>query len=115
MSKYWGFRCASHDPPIDSERWLNHGDQALADALVRVRAGAWPTTANYSRSGRFLDAEDVPLVWRDWPHTEPVAWLRQHPHCHVQLVSEYGDVREPGETIAGEVAAEPPAITGGAP
>lgn len=120
MSTHWGFVCESHDPPLISETWLNHGDDALIDAFRKERVGEWPTCT----------ADDY-LAWEGEPYyllqegdtATPVPphsgggappwsgiipWLREHPRCKVALRNEYGDRREIGETVQGEVA--PPAV-----
>ena len=76
MSTYWGYRCTSHDPPLDSETWLNHGEDELErglrdrDAIVRAVAHV----------EEFFDPFDAPAWWY---------WLAKHPRCAVVVVNEY--------------------------
>ena len=84
MSTYWGYVCKSHEPPIESEHWFNHGYLTLEQVFRKERAGEWP------------DQEDV--MHRGYATKEPIQWLRQHPHCEVALRNEYGDEYDPEET-----------------
>jgi hypothetical protein len=29
VSTYWGYVCESHNPPLESEHWINHGEDVL--------------------------------------------------------------------------------------
>lgn len=102
MSTNWGYACVSHDPPLVSEHWMNHGDDRLAALFWAVRRGEWPNDPSitawqepmpvpYSRSG-------------DYASTAPVYWLHAHPNCQVVLHSEYGDTRVIGEIVQGSLA-----------
>jgi hypothetical protein len=42
VSTYWGYVCESHNPPLISEHWFNHGEDVLTDAYRKERAGEWP-------------------------------------------------------------------------
>lgn len=75
MSTYWGYVCVSHDPPIESEHWHNHGEQRLVDAL-KARASYAAVPLDHDYGGDQLPPEGY--------------WLRQHPHCRVLLRNEYG-------------------------
>lgn len=130
MSQYWGYVCESHDPPIESDRWLNHGDDALADLFHKVRNGEWPQSAGMVPEYRlaygdslapmvvgFGVAEGAPAYAIPVrpvpgggapPWHGPVDWLAEHPHCKVVLKNEYGDRRGLGEIVAGSVS--PPAV-----
>lgn len=125
MSTSWGYVCESHDPPIESERWLNHGDDALIDLFQKVRGGEWPMAADLVPHLRLAYGDELapmvmvsateltasyaaPVAPRPGggapPWSDPPNWLREHPHCKVALRNEYGDRREIGETIQGTVA-----------
>lgn len=87
MSTYWGYVCDSHDPPLISERWFNHGEEVLIDVFRKERAGEWPMDMAYP-----LLEDPMPVVWRNgYETTAPIRWLRKHPHCTVNLHSEYGE------------------------
>lgn len=101
MSTYWGYRCISHDPPLESEHWFNHGEDVLIDAYLKVRAGTWPMVPDRLFPGEF---EPALVVHRSYETAEPHAWLTDHPRCEVVLANEYGDVRAIGETITSGVA-----------
>lgn len=80
MSTYWGYACRSHNPPLLSEMWLNHGDRALEKTLASYRSGHWP-----------VDEWDcpVPMSFSGMSWHGPVAWLREHPNCDVGIINEY--------------------------
>lgn len=94
MSTYWGYVCRSHDPELESEHWFNRGAAVLADAFHKELAGEWPNNPQFTNW-----EEPEPVIAPSGNHqtTEPIYWLRQHPHCDVALRSEYGDTREIGE------------------
>lgn len=102
MSTYWGYVCVSHAPPLGSEQWFNHGEDALCDAYVRERAGTWPDEDN---AGLYLPPDPVPVQVHGYGTTAPIWWLRQHPNCRVLVESEYGDLilPEDGTAIYGRV------------
>lgn len=125
MSKYWGYVCESHDPPIESDHWLNHGDDALIDLFHKVRNGEWPKSAEMVPEFRLAYGDELaPMVTGfgvtdGKPYAIPVRpvpgggappwhgppnWLAEHPRCKVALRNEYGDRREVGETVIGSVA-----------
>ena len=90
MSTRWGYACVSHDPPLLTERWLNHGDGILAEAFHIERAGKWPDDPEWPR----LENPMPVLYTNGHPATaEPIHWLRRHPHCEVILQNEYGDTK----------------------
>ncbi len=82
MSTYWGYQCISHDPPLTSEHWFNHGEETLRDLFAKVRAGTWPD-------------DDIlgpaPVDHRGYATNSPPVWLMEHPECEVVLNNEYGD------------------------
>lgn len=125
MSTYWGYVCESHDPPIESDHDLNHGDDALIDLYWKVRNGEWPRSADLVPEFRLAYGDElapmvmvsatestaayaVPVAPRAGggtpPWHGPVAFLQDHPRCKIALKNEYGDRREIGETIQGSVA-----------
>lgn len=73
MSTYWGYKCMSHDPPLESEYWYNHGDEKLA-ALLKDREALIRLGDNLSLS---LPPE--------------IVWLREHPKCTVVVANAHGD------------------------
>ena len=87
MSTYWGFACVSHDPPLTSERWFNHGEGTLRQAFRLERAGAWPNDPDMPE----VLEEPLPVAHRGHATTAPIQWLREHPRCTVVLRNEYGD------------------------
>jgi len=93
VSTYWGYACVSHEPPIVSEHWFNHGDEALAKVFCLERAGEWPVDDRWPELG-----DPVPMVHRHYETTVPIVWLREHPNCTVVLHNEYGDTKPvPGD------------------
>lgn len=106
MSTHWGYVCLSHDPELPSERWLNHGDRALADAFRKERAGEWPNCTEEDVWGGegepydLLPEGDQAIPVRPHggggapPWSGVIEWLRQHPGCHVALRNEYGVTEE---------------------
>lgn len=83
MSTYWGYSCRTHTPPLNSEMWFNHGDEALRRVLGQYRAGNWPT-----------DEWGYPLPMSHNGHltSEPTAWLSRHEQCDIGIINEYGNV-----------------------
>lgn len=89
MSTYWGFVCESHDPPLVSEHWFNHGEEPLRFAATAVRAGTWPESDDEWHDPK-------PVEHMGYRTTSPIEWLRKHPKCSIALHSEYGDTRPIG-------------------
>lgn len=88
MSTRWGYACVSHDPPLlCREDQINHGRDALAEALSKYRMGQWP---RYEASpGYTLPA---PIVDDGEPNSDGQAlFLDDHPRCRVAIFNEYGD------------------------
>ena len=129
MSTHWGYVCQSHDPELISERWLNHGDDALIDLYRKVRAGDWPLASDLiPHLGLAYGDELAPMEYVQGSHGQPgfafpiapragggtppwsgpPSWLAKHPRCVVALRNEYGDVRVIADTVQGLVA--PPAV-----
>jgi hypothetical protein len=116
MSTSWGYVCESHDPPLESERWLNHGESVLIDVFLKERAGEWPSFREDPSSAWSgepfavlpVGGQAEPVPPRPGGGTPPysgiVPWLREHPHCKIALRSEYGDRRKIGRTVSGSVA-----------
>ena len=100
MSEYGGYRCTTHKPPLDSERWFNRGTGLLEEAFTLERAGLWPNDPKYDPRW----PEPMPVGHDDSQarFTAPIHWLRDHPHCQVVLVNEYGETRPIAATIEGE-------------
>lgn len=73
MSTYYGYRCRSHKPPMESEHWYNHGDYILQAGLLLqgYNLTEYVNTVNHS-----LPSE--------------LEWLAHHPKCDVIVVDEYG-------------------------
>lgn len=99
MSRHFGYRCVSHDPPLNSERWGNWGDDILRDIHKAHREGTLAMEPEFYESGPFAGQENytrdyVALpVHRNSDHyttTGPMHWLDDHPHCEVVLQDEYG-------------------------
>lgn len=105
MSTYWGFVCESHDPPLESEHWFNHGDKVLIDLFIRERAGVWPVDTAKLERFPALGPEPMPVEHRGYVTTAPVDWLREHPRCSIALRNEYGDRRALPHPAAGSVGA----------
>lgn len=93
VSTYWGYVCESHDPPIISEHWMNHGDERLAVLFWTERRDGWPSDPSITAWD-----EPVPVPYYDgadaYASTVPIVWLREHPHCRIALHNEYGDRRD---------------------
>lgn len=100
MSTYWGYVCESHDPPLISEHWINHGEEVLIETFFKVRAGEWPDDPRMPDLG-----EPLPVVFyaSGYGSSAPVWWLGKHPHCAVSLHNEYGERREIRELARGSV------------
>lgn len=104
MSTDWGYACVSHDPPMYSEEWFNHGEAVLRAALLQHRsAEGWPDDPDQSEENRrLLGPDPAPVQHEGYATTAPVRWLNQHPHCEVVIVSEYGEaIDSHGVQIAG--------------
>lgn len=85
MSTYWYFECLSHDPPLRSGgEFTQHTDDHAFKAALTL-AAARPLTE--------LPGE---VVWPEMGFFELQAWsfLRRHPGCKLEIVSEYGERRE---------------------
>ena len=81
MSTDWGYACISHDPPLVSETWINHGRDALIEAIAKVRNGTWPR-----------DEYPAPVIGTTGDRSEsPIYWLDRHPACRVAVYNEYGE------------------------
>jgi hypothetical protein len=114
VSTYWGYVCKSHNPPIESEHWFNRGEDILREAYRLEQAGEWPTVAPTALDLKYgWDLDPEPVSWT----TEPIHWLRAHPHCDVALRNEYG-VEEPldgaGATETGAVSDSSAGVAPGA-
>lgn len=96
MSTNWGFACVSHDPPLISDHWFNHGAEALRQVFRLERAGAWPNDPDLP----VVLGEPLPVEHRGYATSSPIRWLRDHPRCQVVLHNEYGDT-EPLEADGG--------------
>jgi hypothetical protein len=77
LSTYWGYRCLSHDPPLDSERLSNHHADMLV-ATLRARPHVLKAIEVGHLHGGFI----TPEWWR---------FLVDHPRCEVVVVNEYGE------------------------
>lgn len=104
MSKHWGYVCQSHNPAIESERWLNHGEKVLADVFRLERAGQWPNVPEghpyylaYKGEPMLVNPAASDMIGSPGPDGSGglhlVHWLREHPHCVVAMCSEYGEIR----------------------
>jgi hypothetical protein len=91
MSKHWGYVCQSHNPQIESERLINWGQDTLADAYRRERAGEWPNNAAFAEEWPALDPVPLPVTHNGFEYQGVIPWLREHPHCVIALRSEYGE------------------------
>lgn len=91
MSKHWGYVCQSHNPQIESERLINWGQDTLADAYRRERAGGWPNNAVFAEEWPDLDPVPLPVIHDGFEYEGVISWLREHPHCVIALRSEYGE------------------------
>ena len=105
MSTYWGYACESHDPPLISEHWINHGEDALIETFRKERAGEWPDEPVIVGVNDALDPEPVEVRYYadGYGSQAPIWWLREHPRCAVALHNEYGDRRAIGDTVMGGV------------
>lgn len=100
MSTYWGYVCRAHTPHLESEHWLNWGDEILREVANTVRSTGWPIDP--------VLGTPLPFYHDGTNWTAPIDWLLQHPHCDVALRSEYGKTEElvlgqepPGRCIQG--------------
>src|ERR1044072_5819380 len=96
MSTYWGYACKSHDPPLVSEHWLNHGDDFLRTI--------------YEDRAQWLerhDADDnyggIEVEYRGYGRRGIIEWLAEHRSCKVVLHNEYGTEQTLGPTVSGGV------------
>lgn len=104
MSNYWGYVCLSHDPPMYSEQWLNHGEEALRAAWEQSRTPeGWPAVPKIPGVNDLLGDDPMPIDHRGVPHSGPGGWLWEHPRCRVGLhdqrsaLIELNPVTEPPE------------------
>lgn len=79
MSTYWHLECLDHDPPIISEYEIEQHTSGL-DSIRNLIACREQIVAlpDFTSNGYF--------------DRHVVLFLRQHPTCHLQFRSEYGDV-----------------------
>lgn len=95
MSNYWGYVCLSHDPPMYSERWLNHGEEALRAAWEQSRTPeGWPAAPKIPGVNDLLGDDPMPLEHRGFSHSSPGAWLWEHLRCRVGLHDQRGALIE---------------------
>lgn len=124
MSTYWGYVCLSHDPPIEAERDLNHGDDALIDLYWKFTGGDWPMASELApHAALAYEGEMAPMEMVGTqavpvppisgggapPWTSPLSFLQQHPHCVIAVQSENGDRRSMLGTV--QSLPVPPAVT----
>jgi hypothetical protein len=87
MSTYWGYVCRSHDPELESEHWINHGEEVLADIANRALGPqGWPEQP--------VLGGPIPFYFDGVHWTAPIVWLQQHPRCDIALRNEYGKTEE---------------------
>lgn len=77
MSTYWGYRCISHNPHLESEHWYNHRENMLGELLQKK--ALIPAAI-----------EVASTVW-DAQLPQEVHWLAHHLNCSVEVVNEYGE------------------------
>lgn len=83
MSTYWGYRCT--DCNHDSDKWLNHGDDVLAEFYHAWRLLS-PVRDKLPSVGLFIDG--------GWPSGEMSEFMQAHGAHHVVLHNEYGVIKE---------------------
>lgn len=111
MSTSWGYVCQSHNPPLESDLWIqgsaDTGANVLTDLYRKERAGQWPSVSedhpHYLAYGPDsphwvlpVDGEAIPVPPHAGggapPYEGPISWLRQHPHCTIGLHNVYGHI-----------------------
>jgi hypothetical protein len=102
VSTYWYFECMEHDPPLRSdEEFTQHTNDASFERAVAL---AWMRPL-------VEDPEVFGSVAADYFERNAHAFLVKHPHCRVEMVSEYG-VRQALEdhtwTLSGPVRVKTP-------
>lgn len=80
MSTYWYFECMNHTPPIGSEEFTQHTDDAAFHKGIEL-ALARPLTS---------DLNDVEYGYFE---RNTRIFLFAHPDCRLEIVNEYGDRR----------------------
>jgi hypothetical protein len=83
MSTEWSFQCTDHVPAIQShDEFTQHTEDACWDvALERVKM-------------RPVGLVAPKATGTGWFYDNTTAFLQQHPTCNLNIVSEYGEVRE---------------------
>lgn len=96
MSTHLYLRCLSHDPPLES--WDDVGDhlwdlkQVWADLRNRDEI-----VAEWTRRREDAWADDTaPPFDHHWRVTV-ARFFREHPHCEIDVIDEYGGVHKPSE------------------
>jgi hypothetical protein len=85
MSTYWHFECIDHVPPLASEEFTQHTDdapyhQGIELAAARPLDPAWWESNQGGAKSHF--------------ERNARSFLDSHPACRLEAVSEYGDRRE---------------------
>lgn len=80
MSTDYAFLCLSHTPPLLSET-LAHEPEALL-AILHARSSG-------------VDYSELRTYYHGGAGWDTTSWLENHPHCFVQVATEYGDPRGP--------------------
>lgn len=96
MSTYWGYRCV--DCNHDSDEWLNHGDDVLAEFYH-----AWRLLSPVRDK---LPNVNLTVRDGDWPSGEMSEFMQAHGTHHVVLHNEYGATKEMPTPVDGELSGD---------
>jgi hypothetical protein len=90
MSTYFYFECLSHTPPLQSSDEISQHDDIHVQNAIRLAQGL------------AIDPQDV----GDYFETRMPWFLREHEHCAIGIVNEYGEHRPiPGRGLERDRAA----------
>lgn len=88
MSTYFYLECLSHTPPLQCDTEVSQHDDRYVEAAIRLAQGEPATSFT---EDDFLGS---------WTREGALRFLREHEHCAIDIVSEYGDRRPiPGRGI----------------
>lgn len=86
MSTHWTYACSGSDVhhDIEADHSINHGNKDLMELLEAWGRGLVPREM-------YIEGTEFEISVELWGASWPWHFLRQHPNCHIKVVSEYGD------------------------